>query len=151
MRAQKLETLKRALARGLGEDLGEEDIFGLVLGFEVVATDGDVGSSASGLVSRVRRGAEGGGTYSGSCRPVVVLTAFGGREAFESPEPVEGLDNFLGVGQDGDEVGLEAGAGSLPGFELAIEDEGGIGESFSREAEGGAKEDLGRPAPGQRH
>ena len=64
---------------------------------------------------------------------------------------VEGLDKFLGVGQDGDEVGLEAGAGSLPGFELAVEDEGGIGEFFRRETEGGAKEDLGRPAPGQGH
>jgi hypothetical protein len=26
------------------------------------------------------------------------------------PESVEGLDNFTGVGQDGDEVGLKAGA-----------------------------------------
>jgi len=59
--------------------------------------------------------------------------------------------NFLGVGQDGDGVGLEAGAGSLTGFELAVEDEGGIGEFFRRETEGGAKEDLGRPAPGQGH
>jgi hypothetical protein len=32
-----------------------------------------------------------------------------------------------------------------------FEDEGGIGEFFSREAEGGAKEDLGRPAPGEGH
>jgi hypothetical protein len=48
-------------------------------------------------------------------------------------------------------VRLEAGAGSLAGFELAVEDEGGIGEFFRREAEGGAKEDLGKPAPGQGH
>ena len=34
---------------------------------------------------------------------------------------------------------------------MAVEEEGGIGEFFSREAEGGAKEDLGRPAPGQGH
>jgi hypothetical protein len=32
-------------------------------------------------------------------------------------------------------------------FQLAVEEEGGMGEFFSREAEGGAKEDLGRPAP----
>jgi hypothetical protein len=32
-------------------------------------------------------------------------------------------------------------------FELAV----GIGKFFTREAEGGAKEDLGRPAPGQGH
>jgi hypothetical protein len=34
---------------------------------------------------------------------------------------------------------------------LAVEEEGGIGESFSGEAEGGAEEDLGRPAPGEGH
>jgi hypothetical protein len=34
------------------EDLGEEDIVGLVFGFEAVATDGAVGSSANGLVSK---------------------------------------------------------------------------------------------------
>jgi hypothetical protein len=39
----------------------------------------------------------------------------------------------------------------LPGFELAIEDNGGIGEFFSREAEGGAKEDFDRPASGEGH
>ena len=65
------------------------------------------------------------------------------------PEPVEGLNEFLWVGEDGDWVGFEAGTGSLAGFELAVEEEGGIGEFFSREAEGGAKEDLGRPAPGK--
>jgi hypothetical protein len=49
----------------------------------------------------------------------------GGREAFEIPEPVEGLNKFLGIGEDGDWVRLETGAGSLTGFELAVEDEGG--------------------------
>jgi hypothetical protein len=34
---------------------------------------------------------------------------------------------------------------------LAVEEDGWIGEFFPREAEGGAKEDLGRPAPGQGH
>ena len=61
------------------------------------------------------------------------------------------MDKFPGVGQNGDEVGLETGAGSLTGFELAIEEEGGKGEFFPREAEGGAKEDLGRPAAGEGH
>ena len=82
---------------------------------------------------------------------MVVLTALGEGKLLRSRSSVEGLDKFLGVGQDGDGVGLEAGAGSLAGFELAVEDEGGIGEFFRREAEGGAKEDLGRPAPGQGH
>ena len=43
----------------------------------------------------------------------------------------------MGSPRTGDELGFEADAGSLTGFELAIEDEGGIGEFFSREAEGG--------------
>jgi hypothetical protein len=34
------------------------------------------------------------------------------------------------------------------GFELTTKEEGEIGEFFLREAEGGAKEDFGRPAPG---
>jgi hypothetical protein len=34
-------------------------------------------------------------------------------------------------------------------FQLAIEEEGVIREFDSREAEGGAKEDLGRPAAGE--
>jgi hypothetical protein len=55
------------------------------------------------------------------------VNSVGGREAFEGPELVEGLNKFLGVGEDGDEVGLRTGAGSLAGFELAVEDEGGIG------------------------
>ena len=46
------------------------------------------------------------------------------------------------VGQDGDWIGLEAGAGSLPGFELAIEDDGGKGESFSRQAAKGISDAI---------
>jgi hypothetical protein len=61
------------------------------------------------------------------------------------------LDEFPGVGQNWDEVGLETGAGSLAGFELAVEEESGIGELFRRETEGGAKEDLGSPAAGEGH
>ena len=33
----------------------------------------------------------------------------------------------------------------------SLDEEGGIGEFFLREAEGCAKEDLGRPAPGEGH
>ena len=72
-------------------------------------------------------------------RSEVRPASLGGREAFEGPESVEGLDKFLGLGQDGDGIWFEAGAGSLAGFELAVKEEGGIGEFFSREAEGGAK------------
>jgi hypothetical protein len=50
------------------------------------------------------------------------------RETRESPEPVESLDNFLWLGKNRDGVRLEAGAGSLTGFDLAIKDNGGVGE-----------------------
>ena len=37
------------------------------------------------------------------------------------------------------------------GGELAVEDEGWEGEFLGRQTEAGAKEDFGRPAPGERH
>jgi hypothetical protein len=36
---------------------------------------------------------------------VVLINGCGGRETFEGPESVEGLDDFLGVAEDGDEEG----------------------------------------------
>jgi hypothetical protein len=104
----------------------------------------------SGFPGQVE-GAEGGGNVLGELCAGGGVDGCGGRKAFEVPESVEGLDKFLWVGQDGDEVGLETGAGSLPNFKLAVEEEGGIRELFPREAEGGAEEDLGRPAAGQGH
>ena len=86
-------------------------------------------------------GAEGGGNVLGELGAGGGVNGLWGREAFKGPEFVEGLDDFLGVAEDGDGIWLEAGAGSLAGFELAVEEEGGIGEFFSRETEGGAKED----------
>jgi hypothetical protein len=62
------------------------------------------------------------------------VNGLGGRKAFEIPEAVEDLDDFLGAAEDGDEVGLGTGAGSLAGFELAVEEEGGIKECFPRES-----------------
>ena len=53
-------------------------------------------------------------------------------------------------GQNRDRVRLKAGAGSMAGFELAIEDNGGKGEFLFWEAELGAKEDLGRPVRAMR-
>jgi hypothetical protein len=87
--------------------------------------------------------AEGGRNVLGELRACGGVDGIGASEAFEIPELSERPDNFLWVGQDGDGVGLEAAAGSLPGFELAIEDNGGIGEFLSWQAELGAKEDLG--------
>jgi hypothetical protein len=64
-----------------------------------------------------------------------------GKGSFEGPESVEGLNKFLGVAEDRDEVGLGTGAGIFAGFELAVEEDGGIGEFFSREVKGGAMRD----------
>jgi hypothetical protein len=51
-------------------------------------------------------GAEGGGNVLWELRAGGGVDGFGGRETLEIPESVEGLDHFLEVGQDGDEVGL---------------------------------------------
>jgi hypothetical protein len=61
----------------VSEDLGEEDIVGLVLGFELVANRRRRRRFASVLVSRVGRSREpkAAETYLGSCGAVVVLTA----------------------------------------------------------------------------
>jgi hypothetical protein len=56
------------------------------------------------------------------------VDGIGALEAFEGSELLEGADDAFWVGQDGDGIGLEACAWSLPGFELAIEDNGGEGE-----------------------
>jgi hypothetical protein len=63
-------------------------------------------------------GAEGGGNVLWELRAGGGVNGLGGREAFEGSEGVEGLDKFLGVGQNGDEVGLGAGAGPLKGLAI---------------------------------
>jgi hypothetical protein len=127
----------------VAEDLGQEDVVGLVLRFEAVAADGGVGASQMSWFPWFVQRAEGGRNVLGELRACGGVDSIG---ANEIPELSERPDNFLWVGQDGDGIGLEAGAGSLPGFELAIEDNGGIGEFLSWQAELGAKEDLGWPA-----
>ena len=82
---------------------------------------------------------------------MVVLTASAEGKLFKRSEPVERTDDLFWVGQDGDGVRLEACARRVTGFELGVEDNGVIGEFLSWQAELGAKEDLGLPAPGQSH
>jgi len=128
----------------VAEDLGEEDVVGHILWFEHVAADGAVSRAEvarfPGLVQR----AEGVGDVLGELRAGGSVNGIGAREGFEIPESVEGLDNFLWIGQDGDRVRLEACAGSVAGFKLAVEDEGWEGEFLGRQTEAGAKEDFGR-------
>ena len=123
----------------------------MIFGFELVAAEGAVGAAQVAGFPREVEGAEGGGNVLGELWVGGGVNGCGGRKALEVPESVEGLDKFLWVAEDGDGIWLEAGAGCLAGFELAVKEEGGIGEFFPREAEGGAKEDLGRPAPGEGH
>jgi hypothetical protein len=47
-------------------------------------------------------------------------------------EPFESADDQFWLGQDRDRVRRETCAGSVRGFELALEDEGGEGELFFR-------------------
>ena len=63
------------------EDLGEEDIVGLVFGFELVATDGAVGASqVAGFPGSVE-GAEGGGHVLGELGAGGGVNGLGGRKA----------------------------------------------------------------------
>ena len=82
---------------------------------------------------------------------MVVLTASAEGKLFNDRSPSSARMIFFWVGQDGDGVRLEACTRRVTGFELAVEDNGGIGEFLSWQAELGAKEDLGLPAPGQSH
>jgi hypothetical protein len=108
------------------EDLSEEDIVGLVFGFELVATDGAVGAAeVAGFPPGSFQGAEGGGHVLGELWAGGGVNGVGVREAFEIPELSECADNVLGVAEDGDEVRLETGTWSLAGFELAVEEDAG--------------------------
>jgi hypothetical protein len=52
----------------------------------------------------------------GSSRAGGGVNGLWGRGAFDGPESVEGLDKFLGVAEDGDEVGLGNWCRELGGF-----------------------------------
>ena len=113
-----------------------------------MAANGAVGASEVARFPGLVEGTEGGRDVLRQLRAGGGVDGIGAREAFEIPEPVEGLDDLFWVGQDGDGVRLLSGAWGLAGFELAIEDQSGVGEFVFWQAEGGAKEDLGRPAFG---
>jgi hypothetical protein len=116
-----------------------------------VAADSSVGASeVAGFPGFVQR-AEGVGNVLRQLRAGGGVDGIGALEGFEIPESVEGLDDLFWIGQNRDWVRLEAGAGGMAGFELAVEDEGGEGELLFWESERGAEEDFGRPAPGQGH
>jgi hypothetical protein len=100
--------------------------------------------------SPVKR-AESGGNVLGQLRGGGGVDGIGAREGFQGPELIEGLDDLFWIGQNGNRVRLEACAGGVACFELAVENEGGEGEFLGRQAEADAKEDFGRPAPVESH
>jgi hypothetical protein len=109
----------------MAKDLGQEDVVGLVLGFELVAADSSVGAAQVAWFPGFVQRAEGVGDVLKQLRAGGGVDGIGAREGFEIPESVEGLDDFFWIGQNRDRVRLEAGAGGMAGFELAVEDEGG--------------------------
>ena len=120
---------------------------GWFLGLNLWPADSSVGrAEVAGFPGFVQR-AESGGNVLGQLRAGGGVNGIGAREGFEIPEPVEGTDDLFWIGQNGNRVRLEAGAGGVAGFELAVEDQGGEGEFLGRQTEAGAKEDFGRPAP----
>src|SRR6516165_4834133 len=130
----------------MAEDLGQEDVVGLVSGFKLVAADSSVSAAeVAGFPGFVQR-AEGGGNVLGQLRAGGGVDGIGAREGFQGPELIESADDLFWIGQNGNRVRLEAGAGGVAGFELAVEDECEEGEFPGRQTEAGAKEDLGRPA-----
>jgi len=85
--------------------------------------------------------------YLGNSRAGGGVNGIGAREGFQGPELIEGADDLFWIGQNGNRVRLEACAGSVAGFELAIEDEGGEGELLFWQAKLCAEKDFGGPAP----
>ena len=114
-----------------------------------MAADGGVGAAQVAWFPGFVQRAEGVGNVLRELRAGGGVDGIGGRKGFEIPELSECADDFFWLGQNGDGVLLEACTRRVTGFELAIEDDGGEGEFLSWQAELGAKEDLGWPAPGQ--
>lgn len=94
----------------VAEDLGQEDIVGLIFGFKPVAADGPVGAPEvarfPGLVGR----AEGVGNVLGKLGAGGGVDGVGAREGFHGAEVLQGPDDRAWLRQDRDRVGLEAGA-----------------------------------------
>ena len=104
----------------MAEDLGEEDVVGLVFWFELVAADGSVGASQVAWFPGFVQRAEGGGNVLGQLRAGGGVNGIGAREGFQGPELIERADDLFWIGQNGNRVRLEACAGSMAGFELAV-------------------------------
>jgi len=108
----------------VAEDLGQEDVVGLVLGLEPVAADGSVGASQVARFPGLVRGAEGVGNVLGQLGAGRGVDGIGAMEGFHGAEVLQAPDDQAWLAQDRYRVGLEAGAWGLPGLELTAEDDG---------------------------
>ena len=91
--------------------------------FEHVAADGAAGAAEVAGFQGLFQRAEGVGNVLRELRAGGGVDGIGANEGFEGSELLERADDLFWLGQNRDRVRLEAGAGSLTGFELALEDE----------------------------
>jgi hypothetical protein len=124
----------------MAEDFCDEDVLGHVLGFKAVAADSGEGASQVAWFPGKGEGAESSRNVFGELR------AGGGVDGVWGGEAFEGDDDLFWLGQNRDGVRFEAGAGSVAGFELALEDEGWEGDFFF----GRLKEALKKISAGRR-
>jgi len=94
----------------VAEDLGQEDVVGLVLGLEPVAADGSVGASEVARFPGLVQGTEGVGNVLGQLGAGGGVDGIGAGEGFHGAEVLQGPDDEAWLRQDRDRVGLEAGA-----------------------------------------
>jgi len=93
----------------VAEDLGQEDVVGLVLGLEPVAADGSVGASEVARFPGLVQGTEGVGNVLGELGAGGGVDGIGAHESFHGAEVLQGPDDQARLGQDRDQARREDG------------------------------------------
>src|SRR6516162_8523724 len=96
----------------MAEDLGQEDVVGLVSGFELVAADSSVSAAQVARLPGFVQRAEGGGNVLGQLRAGGGVDGIGAREGFQGPELIERADDLFWIGEDRDRIRLEVVPGA---------------------------------------
>jgi hypothetical protein len=105
----------------MAEDLGSEDVTGLVRGFEAVAADGAVGAAqVAWFPVLVQRSREPKTNVLGELRAGDGVDGLGGSKGSLGSELSECADDLFWLGQNEDGIEFEACSWSLPGFQLAL-------------------------------
>ena len=104
----------------MSEDLGEVDVVGLVVRFELVAADGAVGAAQVAWFPELVQRAEGVGNVLGELRAGDGVDGLGGSKGSLGSELSECADDLFWLGQNEDGIEFEACSWSLPGFQLAL-------------------------------